>query len=61
MNKLRFAFAFALVLTALVASTPRRVSADECINYFACQVSATKGCLCEGFYCGEDFICGIPF
>ena len=61
MKKLRLAFAALLTLAALLTAVPK-VQADGCPIYQQCMIVYPEGwCLCEGFYCNGQFICGIPF
>jgi hypothetical protein len=43
----------------LAGSTVARRPPNDC-RYLACEQTPT-GCACEGFYCGDLFICGIPW
>jgi hypothetical protein len=61
MRKLFLAAAALMVLTALGAAAPKKVEAANCPLYRACMVQYPEGyCLCEGFYCNGQFICGTP-
>lgn len=60
MTKLRLALAALLALTALATAAPK-AEAGNCPMYEHCMILYPEGyCMCEGFYCNGQFICGIP-
>ncbi|HEX7180671.1 MAG TPA: hypothetical protein VF756_02425 [Thermoanaerobaculia bacterium] len=46
-------------LAALDSTFELRPPPNDC-GFLACEQTPT-GCACEGFYCGDIFICGIPW
>jgi hypothetical protein len=61
MRTLRLALAALFVLAAFFTAAPRS-EASNCPIYQQCMILYPEGwCLCEGFYCNGEFICGIPF
>lgn len=60
MTRLRLAFAALLVLAAIGSVAPK-VEASTCPLYQVCMRTFPEGtCLCTGFYCNGQFICGRP-
>jgi hypothetical protein len=61
MRKLFLAGAALMVLTALEATAPKKAQAETCPRYRLCMMIYPEGyCMCEGFYCNDEFICGTP-
>jgi hypothetical protein len=59
-KKMRLALAALLALIAVVTAVPK-AQAETCPLYRHCMVLYPEGtCLCDGFYCNGQFICGIP-
>jgi hypothetical protein len=60
MKILRLAFVALLALASFLIAVPK-TEASNCGIYQQCMILYPEGwCLCEGFYCNGEFICGRP-